>query len=118
MKKKLLTLGIFSLGFLGVFGQKIHTPAEIFKIMEESSIKYEIKVLEKEIPPKDRSDNLNLNHYYRITDEGQITTYTYDIDSNVNTYLTKAEDYFHVKKFSLAREMYLEALKVTQNFMR
>lgn len=106
-----MILGILGVGLLNVIGQEIHTPADIFKIMEKSPVTYELSVLEKEILPKDRTDNLNYNHYYRVNDGGQISTYKYKIDSNVQTYLTKAEEYFQEKKFSLAREMYLEALR-------
>ncbi|BDD01388.1 hypothetical protein [Persicobacter psychrovividus] len=110
MKKRLLILVILGVGYLNVIGQEIHSPADIFKIMEKSTVTYELNALEKEILPKDRTDNLNHNQYYRVNDGGQISTYKYEIDSNVQTYLTKAEVYFNEKKFSLAREMYLEAL--------
>lgn len=116
MKKQLLTLGILSFVFFSGYGQKIHTPAEIFEIMEKSPVSYELNVLDKEILPKDRSDNLNYNHYYRVTYEGTISTYKYEIDSIVQTYLKKAEEYFHAKKFSLAREKYLEALRADSSY--
>lgn len=116
MKKRLLLLGIFGIGLLNVIGQEINSPADILKIMEKSPVTYELNSLEKEILPKDRTDNLNYNHYYRVNDEGQISTYKYEIDSNVQTYLTKAEEYFHGKKFSLAREMYLEALRADSTY--
>jgi tetratricopeptide (TPR) repeat protein len=116
MKKRILILGILGFGFLNVIGQEIHSPAEIFKIMEKSSVTYELNALEKEILPKDRTDNLNYNHYYRVNNEGQISTLKYEIDSNVQIYLTKAEEYFHAKKFSLAREMYLDAFREDSTF--
>lgn len=116
MKKSLLTIGILGLGFLSVIGQELHSPAEIFKIMEKSPMTYELNALEKEILPKDRTENLNYNHYYRINDGKQISTYKYEIDSTIQTHLTKAEEYFHGKKFSLAREMYLEALRVDTTY--
>lgn len=116
MKKRLLTIGILGLGFLSVIGQELHSPAEIFKIMEKSPMTYELNALEKEILPKDRTENLNYNHYYRMNDGKQIWTYKYEIDSTIQTHLTKAEEYFHGKKFSLAREMYLEALRVDTTY--
>jgi len=116
MKKRLLIFGILALSFIGVGGQAIHSPAEILKIMEKSPIAYELTALEKEILPKDRTGNLNYNHYYRINNGDHITTFKYEIDSNVQNYLTKAEEYFQRKEFSLAREMYLEALKADSTY--
>lgn len=116
MKKKLLILGMLGLGFLNLIGQEIHTAAEIFKIMENSSITYELIALEKEILPKDRSGNLNYNQYYRVIDGDQILTYKYEVDSNVQSYLTKAEDYFRENRLLLARGMYLEALRADSTY--
>lgn len=116
MKIRLLTIGILGLGFLSVVGQEIHSTAEIFKIMEKSPVTYELNTLGKEISPKDRTENLNYNNYYRISDGNQISTYEYEIDSTVQTHLTKAEEYFYGKQFSLAREMYLEALRVDTTY--
>lgn len=116
MKKRLLTIGILGLGFLSVVGQKLHSPAEIIEIMEKSPIEYELHALKKEILPKDRTENLNYNHYYRINDGNEMSTYKYEIDSIVQTHVTKAEEYFFAMKFSLAREMYLEALRVDSTY--
>lgn len=118
MKKQLLTLGILIIAFLNGFGQEIYTPVEIFEIMEKSIISYELNILEKEIPPKDRSGNLNYNHYYRVIDEGVISTYDYEIDSNAISYLTQAEEYFLTNRISLARDMYLEVLRVDSSYFQ
>lgn len=116
MKKKLLILGILGIGILTIKAQEIHTPAEILKIMEKSTISYELSVLENEIPQKDRTTILNYNHYYRINNESKISTHKYEIKDDVQAYLTKAEKYFHDKKFSFAREMYLEVLKADSTY--
>ncbi len=116
MKKVVLLLGLLALGSSYLFGQEIHSPAEIFKIMEESQVTYELKELEQEVLPPDRTENLNTNNVYRKFEDGQILTYTYDIDSEVEAYATKAENYFNEQKFSLAREMYLEALKIDSTY--
>ncbi len=118
MKKRLLIFGILGLGFINVIAQEIHSPAEIFKIMEKSPVSYELNSLEKEILPKDRSDNLNYNHYYRVSDRGQISTFQYDMDSALQVCINKAEAYFQDKKFSLAREKYLEALKMDSSYFQ
>jgi tetratricopeptide (TPR) repeat protein len=116
MKKGLITLGILVFGFSGVFGQKIHTPSEILDIMDKSPVSYQVMALEKEIPAPDRSNKLNPNDCYRVIDEDGISTYRYEIDSTTHDYLKKAEDYFHSRKFTLARNMYLKALAADSSF--
>jgi tetratricopeptide (TPR) repeat protein len=118
MNKRLLTVGILGLAFLSVRGQQIHSPAEILKIMEKSPISYELNALKKEFLPQDRTENLNYNQYYRTNDGSQISTFEYKIDSNAQAYLSKAEEYFQEKKFSLARELYLEALRADSSYFK
>ncbi|MCW3787270.1 tetratricopeptide repeat protein [Plebeiibacterium sediminum] len=116
MRKRLMIFGILGIGFINVIAQEIHSPAEIFKIMEKSELSYELNSLENEILPIDRSDNLNYNHYYRVSDKNQISTYQYDLDSSVQECVNEAEEYFQGKKFSQAREKYLEALEMDSSF--
>jgi len=59
---------------------------------------------------------LNYNHYYRVNNEGAILTLKYEIDSVVQAYLSVAEEYFQDRKFSLARDLYFEALIVDSTF--
>ena len=96
--------------------QDLHTPAEIIKIMEASPVTYELSTLETSIPPKDRSDNLNYNDFYRISDGNEISTYKYKPDSGVKACMSAAEMYFEKNKHSLARDMYLHALELDSSY--
>lgn len=116
MKNLLLTFGVFCIGVLNVFGQEIHAPDEIFKIMEKSAITYELRELEDEILPPDRTGNLNYNHFYRVIDEGQILTFRYEADSVVQELLRRAEAFFKEREFQAAREMYLEVLEADSTY--
>jgi len=116
MKKRLLTLGILGLGFLCAFGQKLHTPAEVIDIMQQSFVSYQLILLEDEILPPDRTNNLNYNHYYRKVEEGQIVTYRYEASSDLQSYLAEAEGHYQKKNYASAREMYLEVLKADSTY--
>lgn len=116
MKNLISTIAVLLVGYLSCFGQNLHTPAEILEIMEKSKLTYEIGILEAEIQPPDRSNNLNFNQYYRVKDKDGLTTYQYQIDSLAQTHLAKAEEYFKGRKFSLARDMYLKALAVDPSY--
>ncbi|WP_010662285.1 tetratricopeptide repeat protein [Marinilabilia salmonicolor] len=111
MKNLLLTFILLLAGFLSLSAQEIHSPAEIFEIMEKSPITYELNELEDEILPPDRTDNLNFNSYYRVIEDGQIFTYRYQVDSIAQEYLKSAEKFFEDRMFSAAKEMYIEALR-------
>lgn len=110
MKKTFLIFGFFLI-FTSSFGQEIHTPAEIFKIMEKSSITYELHPLENEIIVPDRTNKLNYNHYYQIKKDGSTTTYKYKIKEETSNYVKKAKQFFQDRKFMEAREMYTKVLE-------
>lgn len=98
--------------FLGtsLLGQKIHTPAEIFTILEKSTISYSLSTLEKEILPPDRSENLNYNDFYREETKDKISTLQYHLSKEVTADFDKAEKYFQDHEPALARGMYQQAL--------
>ena len=55
--------------------QKLHSPSEILKIMSDSKLMYEIKILDKPIACPDYSDKLNSHDSYRVfTDSGFYTS--------------------------------------------
>lgn len=116
MKNLLLTFFLFPAGLLSLSAQKIHSSAEIFEIMEKSPITYELNKLEDEILPPDRTENLNYNHFYRVVEDGQIFTFSYQVDSIVQEHLTKAEKFFGDRMFSEARDKYIEALESDSTF--
>ncbi|MEN8122709.1 MAG: tetratricopeptide repeat protein [Bacteroidota bacterium] len=110
MKNIILLFGLFLI-FKIAFGQEIHTPAEILKIMEKSSVSYELHPLENEIKTPDRTNKLNYNHYYQIKKDGSTTTYKYELNEETTNYVKKAEQFFKDRKFKEAREMYIKALE-------
>ncbi len=116
MKKIFLLFGFINLLFLYSIGQDLHMPDEILKIMEKSIVTYEIKILEQDILPIDRSEKLNYNFFYRVEKGNKISTFEFVIDSNATGFLHKAETFFAEKKYVSAREMYLKALEVDPKY--
>jgi len=118
MKKQLLTLSILLLMCFSLLGQSIHSPQEIFQIMEKSSISFELSPLEVDIPVPDRSDKLNYNTQYRVEDSNGIVTYNYEISEETKKYYDQAEKHFHNKDFVSARQMYLKAFETDTTFFQ
>lgn len=103
---------------LPLFGQTLHTPAEIFEIMDKSSVVYELHPLETQIMPVNRTNNLNVNDSYRVEDASQIWSHEYEIDSVTESYYKQAEAYYHEREFIKAREIYLKALEADSSFYK
>lgn len=116
MKKQLFSLIILGMMFSGGYAQNLNTPAEIIKVMEESSITYEIGILEKEILPPDRSNLLNYNNVYRILENENYVVHEYNVAGSTSSYTSKAEEYFQNKDYSNARKMYLQALAIDSTY--
>lgn len=93
------------------FGQQqLHTPFEILKMLQESKIEYEIRILEEKIPPPDYSDRLTSNYWYCQDKEGKIKSEEYRIKPETQSWLDKAEQEFRNHSDRQAREYYLKAL--------
>ena len=90
--------------------QKIHSPAEILKLMESSTMTYSISVMDEVIEPEDRSQDLNFNFVYRKGGKENFSTHEYEISDETAGYSDKAEAYFTKGEYKKAREMYLKAL--------
>ena len=116
MKKLGLTITLITLLTSLAIGQQIHTPAEIFKLMEKSPVSYELKELKQPVPVPDRSANLNFNDFYRVQSGNEIFTYRYSVNDTVSSYLKKAEDFFQSRQYSFARDMYMMALKLDSTY--
>ncbi len=98
------------------YAQNIHTPAEIFKIIEESELTYELGILEEPIPVPDRSSRLNYNHYYRTTIDGKMVTYAYEVSDETKELLGLAEKQYAQNDYTLARSLYLQVLESDSNY--
>lgn len=116
MKKHLFSLAIIGMLFFAGYTQNLNTPAEIFKIMEESSVMYEIQILEKEILPPDRTNLLNYNDVYRVKENNNYIVINYDVSGSTASYASKAEEYFEKKDYANARNMYLQALAIDSTY--
>ncbi len=93
-----------------IFGQNIHSPAEIFSIMEKSPVSYSLSTLKEEVLAPDRSENLNYNDFYRVKTEDGISTLQYHLSKELESDFESAEKYFQNHEPALARGMYQQVL--------
>jgi len=109
---------LFSLLIIGInlFGQEIHSSAEILKIMEKSKMTYALEVVESDVLTPDRSKDLNYNFYYRVEKGGEISTLEYEPNEESKEPKKKAEKFFKDGNYVKAREMYLKVLEVDPAF--
>jgi tetratricopeptide (TPR) repeat protein len=93
MKKYSLLLSVL---FFAVFGmaEKIHEPSEILKMLMDSKIKYEVKMLKTPVPSKDYSKKVNALNFYRVVTDSTITTVNYTLRDSAQHYFDKAESFF------------------------
>lgn len=91
MKKT--TFIVFSLLLFSIqlYSQKVHSPAEIYKMMIDSKIRYGVSDLKDVIECKDYSTNLNSNFYYQVFKDNKILVNSYPTN---NSYYKRAEDVF------------------------
>ena len=110
MTRYLFVLVFFITKLFTSYAQEIHTPAEIIQIMEKSEVMYSLESLEEEIAAPDRSENLNMNFYYRKMEGNTITTLKYDVSNAIEEMFEEAEKRFQEKDFLGARALYLKIL--------
>jgi len=110
MRKLITCFAIVFTCSSSLWGQKIHSPAEIFSIMEKSPVSYSLGTLKEEILAPDRSENLNYNDFYREKDGDAIISKKYHLNEEVEADFEKAEKYFQNNEPALARGMYQQAL--------
>jgi tetratricopeptide (TPR) repeat protein len=94
-----------------LYGQQLHTPAEILKIMTDSKVMFELAILDSVIKAPDYSKNLNYNEYYRVIKETNIQTFQYQYSPKIQSLSDKAEEAFQKKDMDKALEYYLLMLK-------
>jgi len=116
--KKILILVLVSFGLTPVFSQNFHTLDTIYEIIEKSELVYEMHQLEEAINPKDRSDNLNFNNYFRTESEEGLKLNEYTISVEGQEYYEKAEDHFRNGEIEEARNMYLKVLESNPEYYR
>ena len=111
MNRKLLLITLLLLSVIPARSQDIHTPSELFAIMAESSITYELGILDKEIKAPDRSNQVNYNNVYRVIDGDRILTKEYQPSIESKKFVDQAERLFRLSDYNGAREQYQLALQ-------
>lgn len=105
--------------FCGVIkAQDLHTPAEIFELLDKSKISYSIEILKKPIFSPNRSNNILTNEVYRVEEEGRLAVKQYDGHPDTKDLIEQAERYFRNGERLKARETYLEILKTDPRYYK
>lgn len=97
--------------FMSGFSQQIHSPAEILKIMSDSKLSFEIKPLDKAIPCKDYSNELNYHDSYRVSSDSILSTYKFSFNKEAKPLYEKAEGFFQSHNSDSAMVYYQLAIK-------
>ena len=115
--KTILTT-VLSLLFLSVAAQetKIHSPAEIFKIMDASKISYEIAPMDIPILSDSDPENININNCYRVTTASGFSTKKYSLKATTQAIFDKGENEFSSHNYAEARKYYQQAFDADTNF--
>jgi len=110
--KTLSTTLILFLIFIthAVAQQKFHTPAEILKMISDSKLMYEVKMLDKPIACPDYSNKLNAHDSYRVVTDSSLYTSQYEINDKARPLFDKAEEFFQAKNPYSALMYYRMAL--------
>ncbi len=117
MKSIFILLHVFALSTSYVKAQNIHSPAEIFQIMDKSETVFSLNPLNKKIQAPDRTENINTNFYYRKIEDSVIRTYEYTVNPQASKFAEQAEGYFRDSKYGLAQMMYEKAYSTdTSNY--
>jgi tetratricopeptide (TPR) repeat protein len=102
----LMLLFLFTYGF----PQTIHSTGEILKIMSDSKLSYEIKILDSTINCKDYSDKVNYHDCYRVTTDSGLYTYKFSYNDQSQPLFDKAETFFQSKNLDSALVYYKSSL--------
>jgi tetratricopeptide (TPR) repeat protein len=96
---------------------KIHSPAELFEILDKSKIAYELDILDSSFACIDRTDNLNHNWAFPSSSEDARNGFeTYKLKDAEKALLKEAEDLFEKDQYEAARQKYLELTKLRPDF--
>ena len=94
---------------------KIHPPSEIIKIMESSTLVYEIGELAAPVQ-KERAKGLLSNMLYIEKKDGKDVLKQYSLSEEAKKVLDSAEKAFQAKKFAEALKLYKEVLLLQPGF--
>lgn len=117
--KRILVLLSHLLLIQVLMAQEIHSPAELLKILEESSLAYELQELQAPVACPDRSENVNLNDVYRISEGESLQVYYYDTLTPAGRgNFQRAEAYFDKQQLDSARLFYEKVLETDPQFYK
>jgi len=103
---------IFSLAQKQDVKSRIHTPAEILKVMEQSQITYEINIDDSLAPAVVDSPIVLSNQLWLKKDEHGYTLVHFDLSDAAAETLKSAEEAFQKKDFDSALRLYLAVQKL------
>jgi len=115
MKKSAVVLVLLSIFNYG-YSQRIHSTNEILKLLSDSKLRYDIKVLDKPIAGTDYSDKLNYSDNYRVVSDSGIHTYQYKPNELAMQKFQKAEIYFQAKDYQNAMLWYKSTLEADSSY--
>lgn len=98
--------------------QDLHTPKEIMDILEKSTLAYQINKLETPIPLQDQTYNLNNSDFYRVKEGTSLVTKSVELTEEALELKKKAEAAFRAKKYTEAREFYLQIKKLHPEYSK
>jgi tetratricopeptide (TPR) repeat protein len=110
MKKSCLFILLFVFSAY-CFSQTIHSTGEILKIMTDSKLSYEIKILDSTINCKDYSDKLNYHDCYRNSTDSGLYTYKFSSNDQSKPIFDKAETFFQSNQLDSALVYYKSSLQ-------
>lgn len=93
MKKYIFFIALFLIAS-HLFSQQIHSTDEILKIMSDSKLSYEVKMLDKDIECPDYSKKLNYHDSYRVETDSGLYTYSFKLNKIAEPLFNKAESFF------------------------
>lgn len=109
MYKHLLGLALLSyLALTNVNAQdtELHTPKEMLEIMDNSSLTYEVDLIDEELDCIDQDMNLNNAYMYSVMDGEHRRMKEYRLSDIAEAYFAAAEQYFQAKELDSARHYY------------
>lgn len=100
------------------FSQKIHTPAEVFEIMNKSAVSYSIEGLNHKVKAEDQSQNLTFNEFYREEKNGELIVKHYKYWPEVSHQFKLAEESYNKGALKEARAFYLKVLELDSSIYK
>ena len=95
---------------------KLHTPAQILKIMEQSKLTYTIDILDKKIARHDRDSTVLHNQYYIVNNNGKLELFEYTLNEKARNILEKAEQEFKEGNYQKALLFYKELYNMRPDY--